>query len=47
VRPSSFRPPPGGGGDIFRDRERMNRLLAYPAHVYRVDVLFDKKMFAE
>ncbi len=37
----------GGGGDIFRDMERMNRILAYPAHVYRVDVLFSKKVFAE
>ena len=37
----------GGGGDIFRDNARMNDILAYPAHVYRVDVLFSKKMFAE
>ena len=37
----------GGGGNIFRDRKRMNDILAYPAHVYRVDVLFSKKMFAE
>ncbi|MTK11775.1 MAG: hypothetical protein F8N39_06705 [Clostridiaceae bacterium] len=37
----------GGGGDIFRDRERMNRILAYPAHVYRVDVLFAKAVFAQ
>ena len=37
----------GGGGDIFRDIERMNRILAYPAHVYRVDILLSKKMFAE
>ena len=36
----------GGGGDIFRDVGRMNRILAYPAHVYRVDVLFTKKVFA-
>ena len=36
----------GGGGDIFRDVERMNRILAHPAHVYRLDVLFDKKVFA-
>lgn len=36
----------GGGGDIFRDNLRMNDILAYPAHVYRVDVLFGKKMFA-
>lgn len=32
----------GGGGDIFRDNSRMNELLASPAHVYRVDVLFNK-----
>lgn len=32
----------GGGGDIFRDNPRMNELLASPAHVYRVDVLFNK-----
>ena len=37
----------GGGGDIFRDNARMNDTLAYPAQVYRVDVLFSKKMFAE
>ena len=37
----------GGGGDIFRDLERMNLVLAYPALVYRVDVLFNKKVFAE
>lgn len=37
----------GGGGDIFRDIERMNRILAYPAHVYRLDVLLNKKLFAE
>ena len=37
----------GGGGDIFRDVKRMNDILAYPAHVYRVDVLFSKKTFAE
>lgn len=36
----------GGGGDIFRDVERMNRILVYPAHVYRVDILFSKKVFA-
>jgi len=34
----------GGGGDIFRDIERMNRILAYPAHVYRVDVLLYKRI---
>lgn len=33
----------GGGGEIFRDDARMNALLSYPAHVYRVDVLFSKK----
>ena len=32
----------GGGGDIFRDHSRMNEILASPAHVYRVDVLFNK-----
>lgn len=32
----------GGGGDIFRDNARMNEILAYPAHVYRVDVLLNK-----
>lgn len=32
----------GGGGDIFRDNPRMNAILASPAHVYRVDVLFNK-----
>lgn len=37
----------GGGGDIFRDVERMNRILVQPAQVYRVDVLFSKKVFAE
>lgn len=37
----------GGGGDIFRDTGRMNDILAYPAHVYRVDVLFNKRTFAE
>ena len=36
----------GGGGDIFRDVERMNRILATPAHVFRVDVLFSKDVFA-
>src|SRR5689334_1915991 len=33
----------GGGGDIFRDIERMNRLLMRPAHVQKVDVLFSKR----
>lgn len=37
----------GGGGDIFRDVERMNRILAYPAHVYRVDVLLYKQTFSD
>ena len=36
----------GGGGDIFRDNARMNDILACPAHVYRVDVLFNKKTIA-
>lgn len=36
----------GGGGDIFRDVERMNRLLARPAHVQKVDILFRKPLFA-
>ena len=36
----------GGGGDIFRDVKRMNRILAQPAHVYRLDILFNKKVFA-
>lgn len=36
----------GGGGDIFRDVERMNRLLAAPAHVQKVDVLLGKAVFA-
>ena len=33
----------GGGGDIFRDLERMNRILAYPAHVYRVRYPFQQE----
>jgi quinol monooxygenase YgiN len=37
----------GGGGDIFRDLERMNAILAHPAHVMKVDVLFSKRVFAE
>lgn len=37
----------GGGGDIFRDDARMNDILASPAHVYRVDVMFHKQMVAE
>lgn len=32
----------GGGGDIFRDKGRMNEILACPAHVYRMDVLLNK-----
>jgi len=35
----------GGGGDIFRDLERMNKILARPAHVARVDVLLSKQVF--
>jgi len=36
----------GGGGDIFRDVERMDAILAYSAQVYRVDVLMGKEVFA-
>lgn len=36
----------GGGGDIFRDLARMNRILAHPAHVQKVDVLLCKPVFA-
>jgi hypothetical protein len=36
----------GGGGDIFRDVERMNAILARPAHVQKVDVLLSKRIFA-
>ena len=36
----------GAGGDIFRDIERMNRILAEPAHVQKVDVLACKDVFA-
>jgi hypothetical protein len=36
----------GGGGDVFRDVERMNAILAYPAQVYRVDVLMGKELIA-
>ena len=36
----------GGGGDIFRDVDRMNRILAEPAHVQKVDILFSKHIFA-
>jgi hypothetical protein len=35
----------GGGGDIFRDVERMNDILAEPAHVHKVDVLLSKQVF--
>ena len=36
----------GGGGDIFRDLERMNDILAAPAHVQKVDVLLSKQVFS-
>lgn len=36
----------GGGGDIFRDVERMNSILARPAQVRRVDILLAKRIFA-
>jgi quinol monooxygenase YgiN len=36
----------GAGGDIFRDVERMNAILAKPAHVQKVDVLLSKRVFA-
>ena len=36
----------GGGGDIFRDLERMNDILARPAHVQKVNVLLCKRVFA-
>jgi hypothetical protein len=36
----------GRGGDIFRDIERMNAILARPAHVQKVDILFEKRVFA-
>ena len=36
----------GGGGDIFRDVTRMNEILAKPAHVQKVDILFSKHLFA-
>jgi hypothetical protein len=35
-----------GGGDIFRDIERMNAILARPAHVQKVDILLEKRVFA-
>lgn len=37
----------GGGGDIFRDNARMNEILACPAHVCRMDVLFNKATVGE
>jgi|SRR6516225_5582673 len=36
-----------GGGDIFRDVERMNAILRRPAHVQKVDILFDKRSLPE
>ena len=36
----------GGGGDIFRDVERMNAILADAAKVHRVDVLMSKDHFS-
>jgi len=36
----------GRGGDIFRDVDRMNDLLERPAHVAKVDILFEKRIFA-
>ena len=36
----------GGGGDIFRDVERMNAILDRPAHVQKVDILLSKAVFA-
>ena len=36
----------GRGGDIFRDIARMNRILAKPAHVQKVDILLSKNVFA-
>jgi hypothetical protein len=36
----------GRGGDLFRDIERMNAILARPAHVQKVDILFEKRIFA-
>jgi hypothetical protein len=36
----------GRGGDIFRDVERMNAILARPAHVQKVDILLSKRIFA-
>ena len=36
----------GGGGDIFRDRARMNAILADAARVHRLDVLMSKDAFS-
>jgi len=36
----------GGGGDIFRDVERMNAILADAAKVHRVDVIMSKDFHA-
>jgi quinol monooxygenase YgiN len=36
----------GGGGDIFRNVVRMNDILANPAEVQKVDILFSKQVFA-
>ena len=36
----------GRGGDIFRDSARMNRILAKPAHIQKVDILLSKKLLA-
>lgn len=36
----------GGGGDIFRDIERMNAILDCAARVHRVDVLMSKDAFS-
>ncbi len=36
----------GGGGDIFRDIERMNAILDGAARVHRVDVLMSKDVFS-
>ncbi|MBO1756731.1 putative quinol monooxygenase [Allobranchiibius sp. CTAmp26] len=36
----------GGGGEIFRDLERMNDHLVQPAHVAKLDILMSKRTFA-
>ena len=36
----------GRGGDIFRNVERTNAILAHPAHVQKVDILLSKRVFA-